>query len=138
MNSYLYENISVGLIEKFEKTITDEMLSGFRTITGDDNPLHTDREYAQKRGFNDKVIYGMLSASLLSTLAGVYLPGKYSLIYSTKINFHKPVFVGDTISVSGTVKEKDDRFNIIRLKIIMGNQDREKVLSGSMQIGVTE
>ena len=138
MNCYSYEQISVGLQDKFEKHITDEMLSGFRTITGDNNPLHTDRVYAEQRGYNDRVVYGMLSASLLSTLAGVYLPGKYSLIYSTKINFHKPVFVGDTITVRGTVKEKDERWNTIRLKIIMENQDGKKVLSGSMQIGVTE
>ena len=138
MNSYSYEEISVGLKEQFKKQITDEMLSGFRKISGDENPLHNDRKYAQKRGYNDIVVYGMLSASLLSTLAGVYIPGKYSLIYSTKFNFHKPVFVSDTITVNGTVKEKDERFNTIRLKVIMENQDGEKVLSGSMQIGVTE
>ena len=85
----------------------------------------------------DKVVYGMLTASLLSTLAGVYLPGKYSLFHSTRIFFHKPVFVGDTITVSGKVKEKDERYNIIKLKIIMENQDDKKVLSGSMQVGVT-
>ena len=79
----------------------------------------------------------MLTASLISTLAGVYLPGKYSLIHSTSIFFHKPVFVGDTITVSGKVKEKDERYNIIKLKIIMENQDDKKVLSGSMQVGVT-
>ena len=138
MNSYSFEQISVGLQDQFEKHISEEMLSGFRTITGDDNPLHTDRAYAKKRGYNDRVVYGMLSASLLSTFAGIYLPGKYSLIYSTKINFHKPVFVSDTITVKGTVKEKDERFHTIRLKIIMENQDGEKVLSGSMQIGVTK
>tara|TARA_Y100000588_G_C13379413_1_gene554173 strand:+ start:31 stop:447 length:417 start_codon:yes stop_codon:yes gene_type:complete len=137
MNDYLYENISVGLVEKFEKKITEEMLSGFKAITGDDNPLHNDLEFAKKRGFHDKVVYGMLTTSLLSTLAGVYLPGKYSLIHSTRIFFHKPVFVGDTITVSGKVKEKDERYNIIKLKIIMENQDDKKVLSGSMQVGVT-
>ncbi|MBQ9091319.1 MAG: hypothetical protein IJY52_03500, partial [Anaerotignum sp.] len=49
----------------------------FLAITGDINPLHNDQEFAQKQGHPDKVAFGMLTASFLSTLAGVYLPGRY-------------------------------------------------------------
>ena len=124
--------------EQFDKHITEELLINFRAITGDNNPLHLDREYAQQKGYNDKIIFGMLTASFLSTLAGMYLPGKYSLIHKTDVNFHKPVYVGDVLTVNGTVNEKDDRFKTLRLKVNMKNQKNEKVLSGSMRIGVTK
>ena len=77
----------------------------------------------------------MQTASFLSTLAGVYLPGENSLIQSVDIQFSKPVFVGDKLTVSGTVKEKDDNFKYFVLKVEIRNQSRIKVLRGKMQIG---
>lgn len=111
------------------------MLS-FKKITGDKNPLHLNGEYAKLNGFPDLVVYGMLSASFLSTLAGVYIPGEKSLIHNVSINFHKPVFIGDKLTISGEVKEKDERFNLIKLKIKISNQNSLRVISGNMQIGL--
>lgn len=136
MNEYTYEEIEVGQQEGFTVTITEEMLSAFKDITGDINPLHNDEEYAKEKGYKGRVGYGMLTASFLSTLAGVYLPGKRSLIQEVTIKFSKPVFVGDVITVEGMVDEKNDTFNLIMIKYVMKNQDGLKVMKGTMQIGV--
>ena len=136
INNYSFDEIEVGLVEQFEEKITKDMLSSFEKITGDINPLHTDVDYAKLNGFPDLVVYGMLSASFFSKLAGVYIPGKKSLIHNVNINFHKPVFIGDRLTVSGEVKEKDDRFNLIKLKLKVLNQNSLRVISGSMQIGL--
>nr|MCR5474206.1 dehydratase [Lachnospiraceae bacterium] len=80
--------------------------------------------------------YGMLTASFLSTLAGVYLPGKRSLIQEVKVKFAKPVYVGDTISVEGTVEEKHDIYSLIVLKVTMKDQDGRKVCRATMRVGV--
>lgn len=136
MNEYTYEEIEVGQQEEFTVTITEEMLSAFKNITGDINPLHNDEEYAKEKGYKGRVGYGMLTASFLSTLAGVYLPGKRSLIQEVTIKFSKPVFVGDVITVEGMVDEKNDTFNLIMIKYVMKNQDGLKVMKGTMQIGV--
>ena len=86
----------------------------FMTITGDKNPLHTNLEYAKEKGYSEKVVYGMLTSSILSTLAGMYMPGEHSLIHSVEINFVKPVFLSKCpLKVKAKVVEKDDRFNII-------------------------
>lgn len=136
MNEYTYEEIAVGQKESFSVTITEQMLDAFRDITGDINPLHNDEEYAKSKGNPGRVVYGMLTASFLSTLAGVYLPGKRSLIHETTIKLTKPVYIGDTISVEGTVEEKNDTFSLIVIKFNMKNQNGQKVCRGSMQIGV--
>ncbi len=135
MNTYSYEDLETGHEEHFEVKITEEMLDSFRKITGDDNPFHRDDSFAKAHGFPGHVAFGMLTASFLSTLAGMYLPGEKSIIQSTEIKFVSPVFPGDTITVSGTVTEKNDTFNIIRLKTEMKNDRGKKVLRGSMQIG---
>ena len=136
MNDYSYEDITIGQKESFSITITDKMLESFKAITGDINPLHNDEDYAIKKGHLGKVAYGMLTASFLSTLAGVYLPGKRSLIHEVNIKLEKPVYVGDVITIEGTVKEKNDTFSFIVVKVLMRNQKGEKVLKAQMQIGI--
>ena len=81
MKEYRFEEISLGLSESFEVEITREMMDKFQDISGDVNPLHNDTEFAKVRGYEDRVVYGMLIASQISTLGGVYLPGKYCLIH---------------------------------------------------------
>ncbi|MCR4746064.1 MAG: MaoC family dehydratase N-terminal domain-containing protein [Lachnospiraceae bacterium] len=136
MNHYKYEELEIGQKESFEVEITEEMLDSFRKITGDMNPLHKDDEFARAKGFDSHAAFGMLTASFLSTLAGVYLPGESSLIHNTEIKFMKPVFVGDKLTVKGEVAEKNDAYNTIRIKVEMRNADGAKVLRGSMQIGI--
>lgn len=136
MNNYTYEEIEIGQKESFSVTITKEMLESFRAITGDTNPLHNDEAYAIEKGHPGVVAYGMLTASFLSTLAGVYLPGQRSLIHEVNIKMERPVYVGDTITIEGTVKEKNDTFSFIVVKVLMRNQKGEKVLKAQMQIGV--
>ena len=136
MNVYTYNDILVGQEESFDVTITQEMMEKFRDITGDINPLHNEIEYAESQGYSGRVVYGMLTASFLSTLAGVYMPGKYSLIHTTETEFVKPVFIGDTLTIKGVVKEKDDNFRLIWLKVVIANQKGEKVCRAKMRIGL--
>lgn len=136
MNHYQFEDIYVGLKEEFQVTVSEEMLTQFCSITKDVNPLHTDEAFAKEKGYDSKVAYGMLTASFLSTLAGVYLPGERSLIHSVDSKFTKPVYVGDTLTVSGQVTECNEIFSVFTMKTVIVNQKGEKVLRGKMQIGV--
>lgn len=90
----------------------------------------------QKEGVSRQGGIRYVDGIVLSTLAGVYLPGENSLIHSVETKFVKPVFVGDTLLVSGEVVEKNEHFPVIKLKVVITNQKKEKVLRGSMQIGV--
>ena len=136
IKNYSYDDITVGHTENFTVTITEEMLQSFCQITGDINPLHRDAVYAQSKGYKDKVVYGMLTASFLSALAGVWLPGERSLIHKVEVEFPKPVYVGDTLLVEGNVKEKNDMFHTMELKVTVKNQNGEKVLRGKMRVQV--
>jgi len=137
MNEYKYEEIEIGHKESFSVTITGEMMDDFKKITGDINPLHNDEDYAISKGNVGRVVYGMLTASFLSTLAGVYLPGKRSLIHEVKQKFVKPVYIGDTLTVEGTVVDKHDVFSLLDIKFVMTNQKGEKVCRGTMSVGVS-
>ena len=116
----------------------EEMEDSFRVITGDENPLHKEDDFALEisgGNFKGHAAFGMLTASFYSTVAGMYLPGKYSLIHSfDEISFMKPVFVGDELTVNAEVIDKDEALKMIRLKIIIKNQDNKKVSRAKMKV----
>ena len=138
MNEYRISDISVGMKESFSVTITEKMMKQFYDITADENPLHVNVHFARERGFDDKVVYGMLTASMISTLGGCYLPGKYCLIQGVEIKFSKPVFVGDTLEVLGEVSKVDYDLRYLEVKVTIKNQRGEKVLRGILKAGVID
>ncbi len=138
MNHWKYAELEIGHEEKFCITVTEDMMQRFYRITGDSNPLHRDPAFALEKGFSSQVVYGMLTASFLSTLAGVYLPGENSLIHEVQTKFVKPVFVGDSLEICGVVEERNDLFKQITIKVQMVNQKGEKVLRGKMKVGVLD
>lgn len=139
MNVYTYDQIVVGQEERFTFEITEQHMILFREITGDANPIHTDIEYAKSKGFPNKVVYGMLTASFLSTLAGMYLPGKHSLIYEVIIKFAKPLYPdGGALTISGVCTDKQDRFKRIEIKVRIADSNGKIVLRGTMKVGVVD
>ncbi len=138
MNEYKILDISVGMKETFSVTITEEMMQKFFDITSDENPLHMSDDFARERGFDNKVVYGMLTASMISTLGGCYLPGKYSLIQGVEIKFAKPVFVGDELVISGEASKVDYDLSYLEIKVTIKNQRGEKVLRGLLKVGVID
>ncbi|MBQ7148570.1 MAG: MaoC family dehydratase [Pseudobutyrivibrio sp.] len=134
MNTYTFDELKVGMSESFQVTITEAMLDSFKGITGDVNPLHNDEEFAKAKGHVGRVAYGMLTASFLSTLAGVYLPGEKSLIQQVETKFANPVYIGDTLTVKGEIVELIESVQRLELKVTITNQNGKKVLRGKMQI----
>ena len=107
-------------------------------MSGDVNPLHLDTEYAQAKGFDDCVVYGMCTASFYSTLVGVYLPGKRCLFLEACIQWPRPVYIGDTLKITGVIKSIDTRFRIAELGSKITNQHGKIVSKAKLKIKVLE
>lgn len=101
-----WEQIKVGDEAQFEVTLTPELVAQFAAITGDDNRLHMDEDFARSKGFGGRVVHGLLLASFFSRLVGKHFLGDDNLYLSQEVNFKKPVMVGETVVVRGIVKEK--------------------------------
>ncbi len=136
MNTFKFNDLEVGHKESFTVRITSDMMSKFKDITGDINPLHNDKDFAVGGGYKDIVVYGMLVSSFYSTLAGVYLPGENSLIQSIEVGMPKPTYVGDTLTVNGEIVDKIDAYHLIEIKIWITNQDGKKVSKGKLNVVV--
>lgn len=139
MNEYVFDEIQTGDEESFTTKITKEKVDAFLLLSEDNNPLHTDENYACSEGYKGKVVYGMLTASLFSKLGGVYLPGKYCLFYECDAKFNRPVYEGDVLTVSGKVIEKlESPSPRIIVKGIIRNQNKEIVSIAKLVYGVTK
>lgn len=138
MNCYRINDIASGLSHSFEVTVTNEMLESFRTLSGDANPLHIDKEYAASRGFKDRVAYGMLTASFYSTLVGMFLPGRYALLQGVDASFVAPVFPGDVLTVFGEVISAHQVLRQIEIRAYITNQQGQKVSKAKIRTGIYE
>ncbi len=137
-NSYTFADMTEGRTEQFTVTVTPEMMEHFYAITGDCSPIHMDADYAAGRGYPGRVVYGMLGASMVSTLAGVYLPGEHCLLHQVDSKFAKPVFIGDVLTVSGKVTERSEAFQEVTVKFTITNQDGKKVTRGMYKAGLAK
>lgn len=136
MNHYTLAEMTPGLTEQFTVTVTPEMMDAFAALTGDCSPIHMDEDYAKGRGYLGRVVYGMLGASFFSTLAGVYLPGEHCLLHGVECKFARPIFIGDTLTVSGTVTHVSEAFSEVEIKAVITNQDGKKVTRGIIKAGL--
>lgn len=135
MNNYRFEDLKIGQEESFSVTVTEEMMKLFLELSGDTNPLHNDEEFALSQGYHNKVVYGLLTTSFISKLAGVFLPGKYCLIQGVELKYSRPVYVGDILIVKGVVDELHESVKRAVIKVVIINQDEKKVVKGKVEVG---
>ncbi len=136
MNEYRWSELAVGLRHEFEATVTEEMMQRFLRDTGDCNPLHVDARYARAQGFPGRVVYGLLTSSLYSTLAGVHLPGRFCLLQGIDVAFLSPVFVGDALKVSGEIAYLNEACRQAEIRAQIVNSRGVKVSRAKIKAGV--
>jgi len=119
----------VGDSAQMSKVVSEEDILLFAKVTGDHNPVHTSREFAEKTRFGERIAHGVLAAGLISAVFGMKLPGPGCLYLSQTLNFRGPVKIGDEITarveVTEVISEKRLRF-----KTECFNQRSEVVLEG--------
>ncbi len=130
LSEYTFDEIEIGLTKQFQITITESMIDDFAKLTGDFSPIHMDKDYASTTTFEKQVVDGMLLASFLSKIVGMYLPGKHALYFSQSLDFRQPCFIGDTITVSSRVIDKSTSTKILKIESKITNQEGKILLSG--------
>ena len=100
----------------FDVVLSEEIVLAFAGLTGDHSPIHVDPQYARTIGLPGCVVHGMLAASFLSTIVGMFLPGRRSLLVSQKVDFVAPIPVGVTVSVSARLVQVSEAARAVTLQ----------------------
>ena len=120
--------------------VTPEVYFSFQRCSSDFNPLHTDKAFANKKGFDSCVMYGNILNAFISHFVGMMLPSREVMIQSQDICFNKPVFLNDIIELEGTVETVSEAVNIIEYKLkfrrIKEGVKPELVAKGHVLIGL--
>ncbi len=129
-SEYTFDEIHIGFSKEFQITITESMVDDFADISGDFSPIHMDDEYAKSTSFKKRVVHGMLLASFLSRIDGMYLPGKHALYFSQDLEFRNPCFIGDNLKIESKVIDKSISTKILKIESKITNQENKILLYG--------
>jgi 3-hydroxybutyryl-CoA dehydratase len=121
--------IEVGQTAEFTKTVTEADVVLFAGVTGDFNPAHIDQAWAENSRFGGRIAHGMLSASFISTVLAMKLPGPGTIYLSQSLRFTAPVMIGETVTARVEVAEVMPKRRI-RLATTVSKQDGTTVVEG--------
>jgi len=117
-------------------TVTDEIYHGFITLFKDQNPLHTDAQFAAEKGFQSEVMHGNILNGFLSYFIGEGLPTKNVIIHSQEIQYKNPVYLNDTLQFKAMVVGFYESVNAVEFKFDFKNSAAKVVAKGKIQIGL--
>ena len=105
INGYDIEDLTVGMSASFTKTLTDADITMFVGVSGDNNAVHIDDEFAASTPFKGRIAHGILTASFISAAIANRLPGPGVIYLGQNLKFKAPVRPGDTIEGYAQVRE---------------------------------
>jgi len=129
-----FDELQVGDSASLARTLTYKDIELFAIMSGDVNPAHVDEAFAQSDMFHKIIAHGMWGGALISTVLGTQLPGPGAIYLGQSLRFRKPVGLGDTITVTVKVTEKDPEKHRVTLECQATNQRGEVVISGVAEV----
>jgi 3-hydroxybutyryl-CoA dehydratase len=121
---YCIEDLEIGMEAAHERVLTGNDIEAFAELSGDDNPVHLDADFAAKSPFKARIAHGMLTASFISTVLGTKLPGYGCIYLSQTLRFKAPVKIGDTVRALARITslDRDKRRAALDCSVLVGDK----------------
>lgn len=118
--------------ETIGRTITETDIVLHAGQTGDFFPHHMDAEWCKTQPFKQRIAHGTLIFSVAVGMTATLINRKAMSYGYNRLRFINPVFIGDTIKVKVTIKEKEQhkkpQMGIVTELVEVTNQDEKLVL----------
>ena len=121
---------------EIEFVVSEDTYRSFIKLFKDNNPLHTDEQFAIDKGFKGKVMHGNILNGFLSYFVGECLPIQDVIIHSQEIQFKNPVYLNDKLNFSAEIIGIYDSVNAVEFKFNFKNQESKIIAKGKIQIGL--
>ncbi len=119
IENFTISDLTVGQTDEIKIDINNDDIRRFAELSGDYSPIHVDEDFAKGKGFDGRVVHGMLIGSYISQFIGMKLPGRYGVLQSVDIGFRKPLIVPATISIKGEIINISQAVGQVSLKILV-------------------
>ena len=114
--------------------VTQEKIDRYAAAGGDGNPLHTDPAFAARTQFGGTIAHGMLTLAYVSEMLTTAFGQRWLEVGRLKVRFRAPARPGDTVTVSGRVRQvKDGRATC---QIEAHSQAQEVLLTGEAEVSL--
>jgi 3-hydroxybutyryl-CoA dehydratase len=127
------EKIESGMTAVYARTVTEADIVAFAGVSGDDNPVHLNQDYAATTMFKGRIAHGMLSVGYISAVIGTRLPGAGCVYLNQSLRFKAPVRIGDTVTARVTVTAVDRARNRVKLSTVCTVGDKV-VIDGEAEV----
>ncbi len=124
----------VGQSAEETEVITEKRIYETADYSGDYDPIHTSKEYAEKRKFKARIAHSLVLDALISRLIGMKLPGGGGVFIKKSFTCLKPVILDDVITATATIEEIDEENNLMDIRIECRNQRDETVVEGKTKV----
>ncbi len=129
-----FDEIQIGDSATLKRRLTMADIKLFAVMSGDVNPSHVDEDYAKSSPFHEVIAHGLWAGALISTVLGTQLPGPGTLYLNQSLSFRRPVGLGDVVTVTVKVTEKDPEKHRLTLDCRCINQEGKTVISGAAKV----
>jgi acyl dehydratase len=129
--------LRIGDKASLSKIFTEEEVFQFADISTDKNPLHLDEEFGRASIFGQRVVHGMLVASLFSSLIGMKLPGEGSIYLGQELVFKAPVIIGEEVTATVEIINLRKDKPIVTLRTVCVNSKGTVVIEGAAVVKIT-
>ena len=127
-------DLAIGDTFTKSRTITDELIRAFAELSGDHNPIHLDEDFAAKARFGRRIAHGMLSGAFISAVLGFEFRERKIVYLSQTMKFTAPVFIGDTVTTTATVRNIREDKGIVTLETTCTKQDGTVAVQGQAMV----
>lgn len=134
MSFYPIEAIVLNQSGTVTKTFSESDVIEFARVTGDQNPVHLNEEYAKTTMFQRRIVHGFFVGSLFSQIIGTNFPGLGTVYTFQSMKFTRPVYLNDTITATVSAKEIIVEKNRVLLECVAKNQQGEIVIIGEATV----
>lgn len=107
-------DFQLGMTADISRTFTSDDVIKFAELSGDNNPVHLDDEYAKTTMFGARIVHGALASSLFSTLFANTLPGPGCIYLKSENKYLKPIYLDEEVTFT--------------VKIVKINEERKRII----------
>ncbi len=129
-----FDEIQLQESASLQRRLTLQDIKLFATMSGDVNPAHVDEDYAKSSRFHEVIAHGMWGGALISTVLGTQLPGPGTIYLGQTLKFLQPVKLGDLVTVTVTVAEKNPENCQLVLRCEVRNEKGDVVIEGDAKV----